>query len=359
MPPSFEAQPTYQEYPKLKYHRTGKTASVNDRETELALGEGWGDSPYGPFGLQEGNPLRWLDEWGLESLVPAARDSIREALTDAHASIIESGADHESQVRRASMKKIFDVVAREHLDAGLLTESMLTDTIPQVVYDAAVSGRWQTGSIEKNSGCTLEFGHHWVPSDVPRILAALFESQVWRWRGKLGRQSGTPTETAEPRSLATRSNEILSRTNRADDPTPRRSPGGCETNHRLSRSTEAPVGLSSSPGPPERLDIQEPQAPKRGRKAKRRASRNAKYEEIEDALRRISEACPKSHREVFDSLERRDVPTPNAEPFKSAGWRDGFKQSPHKASAWLSQTWTRLELPAFARGPKNPRGPKN
>jgi hypothetical protein len=353
MPPSFEAQPTYQEYPKMKYHRTGKTVVVNDQEAELCLGEGWGNSPDGPFGLQEGNPLQWFDEWGLENVAPAARDRIREALTDAHADVIESGADNESQVRRASMKRIFDVFAAEYLDAGLLTESMLTDTIPRMVYDAAASGRWQTGSLEKNRGCTLQYGHYWVPSEVPRMLAALFESQVWRWRGKLERQSGTPTETAEPRSLATMGNEILSRTNRADEPTPRRSPGGGETNHRSSRSTEGPVGLSSSLGPPQGLDIQGPQAPKNRRKAKRRASRNAKYEEIDDALRSISEACPESHEEVFDFLEERDIPLPNREPFKTAkGWVKGFKQDPQRARVWLSQMWKRLGLPPFAPGPK-------
>jgi hypothetical protein len=271
MPPSIEPPPTYREYPKVKYHRTGKIASVNDREAELALGEGWGDSPYGPFGLQEGNPLRWFDEWGLESVAPAARERIREVLTNAHADVIESGADNESQVRRASMKRIFDVFAAEYLNAGLLTESMLTDAIPQMVYDAAVSGRWQTGSLEKNSGYTLQYGHHWVPSDVPRMLAALFESQVWRWRGQLGRQSGTPngapTQTAEPRSLA-------------------------------------PVG---------------PQAPKRGRKTKMQARQNVRYAKIYDALRSISDAHPKDHREVFNSLTERHVPIPDAEPFKAAG----------------------------------------
>jgi hypothetical protein len=192
MPPSIETPPTYQYYPKCKYHRTGKTAIVNDAEAELGLGEGWGDSPVGPFGLQEGNPLQWFDEWGLESLVPAARNRIREALTDAQAAVIESGADDGSQVRLASMKRIFDVFAAEYLDAGLLTESMLTESIPRVVYDGAASGRWQTGSLEKNRGCTLQYGHYWVPFDVPRMLAALFESQVWRWRGKLGRESQAP-----------------------------------------------------------------------------------------------------------------------------------------------------------------------
>jgi hypothetical protein len=296
MPPSFESQPTYQEYPKMKYHRTGKTVVVNDREAELCLGEGWGDSRDGPFGLQEGNPLQWFDEWGLESLGPAARDRIREALTHTHADVIESGADDGSEVRRASMKKLFDAIAAECLEAGLLTESMLNDTIPRMVYDAAVSGRWQTGSLEKNSGCTLQYGHYWVPADVPRMLAALFESQVWRWRGKLEREM--PTQTAE-RSL---------------------------------------VG---------------PQSPKRGRKTKVRVRQNAKYEKIDRALRDISGACPESHEEVFNSLEERHALIPNREPFKTAkGWLKGFEQNPQQARVWLSQAWKRLGLPSFAPGPK-------
>jgi hypothetical protein len=301
MPPSFEAQPTYQEYPKMRYHRTGKNAVVNDREAELGLGEGWGGSPDGPFGLQEGNPLQWLDEWGLECLVTAARDRIREALTDAHANVIESGADHDSKVRRASMKKLFDVIAAECLDAGLLTESMLNDTIPRIVYDAAVSGRWQTGSLEKNSNCTLQYGHHWVQHDVPRMLAAMFESQVWRWRGKLGRQSGTQEPIAEPRPFAT-------------------------------------AGT---------------QAPKMDRKAEMRSRRNENYENIDRALRSISDACPKNQEEVFHFLDKRDIRMPNREPFKTArGWLKGFRQNPQQARVWLSQAWKRLGLPPFPPGPK-------
>jgi hypothetical protein len=274
---------------------------VNDAEAELGLGEGWGDSPVGPFGLEQGDPLQWFNKWGLESLVPAARDRIREALTDAHADIIDSGADDGSQVRWASMKKVFDVIAAQYLDAGLLTESMLNDTIPRMVYDAAVSGRWQTGSLGKNSSCTLQYGHHWVPHDVPKMLAALLESRVWRLRGKLGRESGMPTQTAEFGSLA-------------------------------------PVG---------------PQGPKRGRKTKIRARQNAKYEEIDDALRSISEAQPKNHEEVFRSLDQWKVALPRRKLFKVAGgWLKGFQKNQPKASVWLSQRWGRLALPPFAPGPK-------
>jgi hypothetical protein len=139
----------YQEYPKMKYHRTGKTTIVSDADAEGALGEGWASSPDGPFGLEEGNPLQWFDEWGLENLSALGRDRIREVLADAHADVIESGADHESRIRRASMQRVFDLIASEYHGAGLLTESMLTEAIPRMVHDAAVSGRWQTGVLEK------------------------------------------------------------------------------------------------------------------------------------------------------------------------------------------------------------------
>ena len=92
---------------------------------------------------------------------------------------------------------------------------------------------------------------------------------------------------------------------------------------------------------------------RRGRQPNPASRRNAKYEAIDHALRSISDACPRNHEEVFDSLEDRNVPTPNRKPFKTArGWKKGFRQSPQEARVWLSQRWTRLGLPAFAPGPK-------
>ena len=89
------------------------------------------------------------------------------------------------------------------------------------------------------------------------------------------------------------------------------------------------------------------------RKATKAARRNTKYEGIDQALIEISKAQPKNHLEVFGFLANRDVPIPSRKPFKPAGgWLKGFKQDPHRASAWLSQAWGRLGLPAFARGPK-------
>jgi hypothetical protein len=80
--------------------------------------------------------------------------------------------------------------------------------------------------------------------------------------------------------------------------------------------------------------------------------RGPRYEAIDKELIAISAALPKSHEEVFRSLEGR-IKIPNAEPFKSAGgWVSGFQQNPSKARSWLSKVWSRLNLAPFPRGPK-------
>ncbi len=94
-------------------------------------------------------------------------------------------------------------------------------------------------------------------------------------------------------------------------------------------------------------------APNEGPHSRKPARRSAKYEEIDEALLAIAAARPKNHEEVFQFLHHRKVAFPNREPFKTAGgWLKGFDQNRHAASAWLSQAWSRLKLPPFARGPK-------
>jgi hypothetical protein len=159
---------------------------VNDADAEAALGEGWGNSPTGPFGLPVGSdPLRGFETWDLRGLSPGARLRIGAGLVHAHADIVASSGEDGSRVRQVSLQKAFDLFAGEYLAAGLLTESIMQESIPQNIYDAAVSGGWQTGTLERNSGCTRQFGHYWVPDNVPEMLRALFEAQVWRWRAKL------------------------------------------------------------------------------------------------------------------------------------------------------------------------------
>jgi hypothetical protein len=86
---------------------------------------------------------------------------------------------------------------------------------------------------------------------------------------------------------------------------------------------------------------------------KKSPRRNARYERIDQALGEIAAAHPKNHEEVFRFLDGRQVAIPNRKPFKGAGgWLKGFQQNRPAASVWLSQAWGRLDLPAFARGPK-------
>ena len=90
------------------------------------------------------------------------------------------------------------------------------------------------------------------------------------------------------------------------------------------------------------------------KRTSRKPSRpNPQYEEIDEALKTISEALPIGHGEVFEQLDSRKVRIPDRRPFKPAGgWVKGFTKDRHSASTWLSQRWRGLGLPPFARGPK-------
>jgi hypothetical protein len=83
------------------------------------------------------------------------------------------------------------------------------------------------------------------------------------------------------------------------------------------------------------------------------ARRNPKDEKIDRILREIAESQPNNHEEVFEFLDSRRVPIPNAQPFKKAGrWFIGFQADRQLARVWLSKRWASLGLPAFRRGRK-------
>jgi len=107
------------------------------------------------------------------------------------------------------------------------------------------------------------------------------------------------------------------------------------------------------------LDAAAPQeAPGRkgNRKAKKPVRRNQKSQLIDEALQAIAESRPRTQIEVFQSLDRRGVTRPLAEPFSSArGWVAGFNRDEPVARAWRSKRWTELNLASLPRGPKSPR----
>ena len=85
----------------------------------------------------------------------------------------------------------------------------------------------------------------------------------------------------------------------------------------------------------------------------KRVRLNPKYQQIDQGLHQAALAKPTNHREVFQFLDNRKVPYPDRIPFKPArGWLNGWLQDHRTATAWLSQRWAKLSLPAFPRGPK-------
>src|SRR5262245_60420566 len=117
------------QYPRWKYHRTGRSVIVKDADAEAALGEGWGDSPGGPAGLPAGSdPLRWFDQWDLQGLSNDARGRIQAGLLEAQADVV--ARCQEDGVRQVCLQKIFDLIANEYFNGGLLTESIMAELIP-------------------------------------------------------------------------------------------------------------------------------------------------------------------------------------------------------------------------------------
>lgn len=154
-----------------------------------------------------------LDESNLDALSLDARQKIRDAISNAHADVLDSGKENGSIFREASMKKVFDAFADAYFSAQLLTEEELTKLIPMLVYDAAVAGAWQTGAVERNSRFTLQFGHYWVPEHVPARLGALFKSQASRWRAKIVSNRVEPSQFAMSASESISSEHALHQRN--------------------------------------------------------------------------------------------------------------------------------------------------
>jgi hypothetical protein len=138
----------HQEYPKAKYHWTGKTVTVKSLDEEVALGGGWADSPSAfdpyigprPARTNQQDPTKWVDDWPVSGLSAEHRTKIKAQLLRADAAF---WASPESTVADlTSMKLAFDGIAKVLFEAGILTERLLQDEIPALVWDSAMAGGW-------------------------------------------------------------------------------------------------------------------------------------------------------------------------------------------------------------------------
>src|ERR1051326_533809 len=199
----------HQEYPKVKYHWIKPTVTVNSAEEEKALGAGWGNTPatFDPYknarlartGRQD--PVKWVDEWSVPGLSSEHRKKIRTQLLRADGAF-ERLSDPDSAAV-ASMRQAFDGVAEVLFQAGILTEDLLQDNIPQLVWDSAIAGGWWRFASESREDIFPErLGHYWVWRGGSKDWGSLFRAESAEWQAQLLEISIRPFELAEPQPHA-------------------------------------------------------------------------------------------------------------------------------------------------------------
>ena len=311
--PGWSEERVRQKYPKYKYHWTKDPVIVHSGDEEAQLGGGWANTPAAfepyqrprPTQTDRQDPCQWIDEWSVPGMSGDHRQRIRAQLLKADAAFCRSPDPSAAAVD--CMRLAFDGVARVLFESGILAAQLLRNEIPSLVWDSAIAGGWWCLASETQQEIFPEpVGHYWVWRDDSRDWPGLFRAEAAEWTARL-------LEAPEPAEKSAAA------------------PDGT----KLPAATSPTASQLASSG--------------LGRKA---ARRNPRYKAIDDALRNVAQARPSSHEEVFAALEGRVRP-PNAEPFQSeGGWLAGFRRNKACARAWLSKAWSRLELPAFPRGPK-------
>ncbi len=200
----------YQPYPKCKYHWVHKERTVKNLEEELALRDDWGDSPneFTPYRVMPRvrapahDPTRWVDDWAVVGLDAGLRDRVKAQLLKADAAFWEMPDN--ALADRTSMKLAFDGIAKVLSEARLLTQQLLQNEIPNLVWDSSIAGGWYRFASEFPEGIFPEpLGHYWVWRDEGTDWNALFRAEQARWHAELlegGVPSSRPSLTgARPR----------------------------------------------------------------------------------------------------------------------------------------------------------------
>jgi hypothetical protein len=179
------------QYPTWRYHWTKDPLVVHNAGEESALGGGWGDTP-GSFAAYRGprpartdrqNATQWVDDWPVHGVTPEHRRAIQIELLRADAEFWRS--PDTAGAHLATMRQAFDGIAMVLLVAGILSESLLRQQIPQLVWDAAIAaGWWRCASETPQTIFPERLGHYWVWRDERTDWPRLFhdETEVWRVR---------------------------------------------------------------------------------------------------------------------------------------------------------------------------------
>ena len=196
----------HQNYPAWRYHWTKKELVVKNAEEDAALGGGWtgvpGDfTPYKgprPPRSDEADPLRWADSWPFPGLSAALRSRIKAQVLRADAAFW-TALDDEGAVQIA-LKLACNGIAKLLFEAGVLTEQLLKNEIPALVWDSAVAGGWYRFASESPARIFPEqLGHYYVWRDETKDWKGLFRAETAHWMAMLIEASAdVPTPPAPP-----------------------------------------------------------------------------------------------------------------------------------------------------------------
>jgi hypothetical protein len=181
----------HQEYPTVRHHWTKQERLVNNADEDAALGGGWGPTaafaPYrGPRSAPDDqqDPVKWVDGWSVFGLSAEHGNKIKAQLLKADAAFWKSPNNNSADL--ASMKLAFDGVARVLFEAGTLTEKLLRNEIPALVWDSAIAGGWYRFASETPERIFPErIGHYWVWRDDTRDWRGLFRAETADWQARL------------------------------------------------------------------------------------------------------------------------------------------------------------------------------
>jgi len=197
--------PEFQPYPAIRYHYSGQETIVHNAEEDEALGGGWAERPHDWLRYKGArrldprhDPIKWVDQWPLESLRESLKNQIKARLLKIHARFWQNpdqpGADTEAMV------VALDQIAQVLFDAQFLREHHLTHEIPELIWDSAIAGGWWSLASETPSRMFREkLGRYWVFRDDTRNWDMLFGTAVAKWRAILLESRAPGSEPPAPK----------------------------------------------------------------------------------------------------------------------------------------------------------------
>ena len=181
-----------QEYPRYRYSWNRRSTIVNNIDEDKALGGGWTDNPDA-FARYEGglpkrpnnpDPLRWINLWHRDGLSDEVRRKLRAAVLRADATFWEAPNTPGTAIQ--TMRILLGDLAKSLFNAKILTEQILAEELPVLVWDTAIAAAWWHRASETRTDIFPEpMGHYWVWLGEDEDWSNLFRAPIQHWRAEL------------------------------------------------------------------------------------------------------------------------------------------------------------------------------